>query len=240
MEPTASSTVKVFTFPPAFGLPTAGPFGLKLLACLSMLGVPYELEFEPDARKGPKRKSPWIEDGGVRMGDTELILAHLARTRAVQLDGHLSPGLAARGHALRRMLEEGFHQVFEHELIVHDGGFAVLSEVLRPTLPRLLFPLITRMMRRSLRHHLYERGIGRHSPAEIEALGRADIDALVAALGEQAFFLGDTPSKVDAIAFGMLAVLVRSELPTPVAAYVRAQPSLVRFVDRAVERFLRV
>jgi glutathione S-transferase len=228
----------VFTFPPAFGLPTAGPFGLKLIACLAMLGVPYELVYEADARKGPKRKSPWIEDGGVRLGDTELILAHLARTRGVSLDVQLSTELAARGYALRRMLEEGFHQVFEYELIVLDGGFARLAEALRPAIPALVFPLATWGMRRSLRHHLYERGLARHSPADIEALGRADVDALVAALGAQPFFLGDAPSKVDAIAFGLLAPLVRGELPTPVARHVRAQASLVRFVDRATERFL--
>jgi glutathione S-transferase len=114
----------------------------------------------------------------------------------------------------------------------------LLAEVLRPSMPRLVFPIATRMLRRSLGHHLYERGIGRYEAADIEAIGRADVDALVAQLGEQPFLLGDAPSKADAIAFGLLAVLVRSELPTPVARYVRAQPSLVRFVDRAEARFL--
>jgi glutathione S-transferase len=229
--------IRVFTFPPAFGLPTMGPFGLKLIACLSMLEVPFELAFEADARKGPKRKSPWIEDAGTRMGDTELILEHLARTRGVRLDAGLAPPLVARGHALRRMLEEGFHQVFEHELILDDAGFAVFGEALRPSLPRLVFPLATGMMRRSLRSHLYERGLARHTPAEIESIGRADVDALVAQLGDQPSLLGEAPSKVDAIAFGLLAVMVRSEIPTPVARHLCAQSSLVRFVDRCAERF---
>ena len=238
MSRPAAPPIKVFTFPAGFGLPTVGPFGLKLIACLSMLGVPYELVPEADARKGPKRKSPWIEDGDVRMGDTELILAHLARTRGVSLDADLAPAVAARGHSLRRMLEEGFHQIFEHELIMDDAGFAVLADVLRPTMPGFVFPIVGRMMRRSLGRHLYERGIGRYAASEIEALGRADVDALVGFLGDQPFFLGDAPSKADAIAFGMLAPMVKSGLPTPVARYVRAQPSLVRFVDRAVERFV--
>src|SRR5579864_4640087 len=84
------SNLRVFTFPPAWGLPTAGPFGLKLEACLRMLDVPYERTYEGDNRKGPKRKSPWIEDGDVRIGDTELILDHVKRTRGKELDRELT------------------------------------------------------------------------------------------------------------------------------------------------------
>src|SRR5688500_13658073 len=89
--------VRVFTFGPAHGLPTGGPFGLKLEMALRMAGVPYERVIEDDHRKGPKRKSPWIEQGPTRMGDTELILAHLG----VDLDGHLDPVERARGLLLR-------------------------------------------------------------------------------------------------------------------------------------------
>jgi hypothetical protein len=34
------AVMRLFTFAPAWGLPTAGPFGLKLEMCLRMLGVP--------------------------------------------------------------------------------------------------------------------------------------------------------------------------------------------------------
>ena len=60
--------LRVFTFGPIHGLPTSGPFGLKLELALRIAGVPYERVYEEDNRKGPKRKSPWIEQGSVRMG----------------------------------------------------------------------------------------------------------------------------------------------------------------------------
>lgn len=44
-------TLRVFTFGPAWGLPTAGPFGLKLAGCLRMLRVPYARAYENDNRK---------------------------------------------------------------------------------------------------------------------------------------------------------------------------------------------
>jgi glutathione S-transferase len=236
MDP-ESPPLRVHTFSPGWGLPTVGPFGLKLLACLAMLGVPYELVCEDDARKGPKRKSPWVVDGDTRLGDTELILRHLEATRGVRLDHDLDPALAAKGHAIRRLLEEHFHQVFEHELVVRDDGFAVLRATFSQQMSPIALAIVGPLMRRAMRRHLFERGLGRHAPAEIEALGRADVDALVALLGGQPYFLGESPTKTDASAFGLLAVTIRSGIPGPVAAYARAQPTLVAFVDRAQARF---
>src|SRR5262245_34003890 len=121
--------LRLFTFGAAWGLPTAGPFGLKLEACLRMLDIPYTRVYENDNRKGPKRKSPWIEDGGARRGDSELILQHVEATRGKRLDCELSPVERARAHVMRGMLEERYHQVFEYELIVLEEGFAELRKL---------------------------------------------------------------------------------------------------------------
>lgn len=228
--------LRVFTFSPAFGLPTTGPFGLKLALALSVLGVPHELVYENDSRKGPKRKSPWIEDGDVRMGDTELILKHVERTRGVALDADLDADARARGLAIRRMLEEHYHQVFEYELAVRDEGWALLRPFLTAEMPPIVRSLAPALVRRTFRRHLFERGIARHTPEEVTQMGCEDIDALVRLLGDRPWFLGDAPSKTDATAFGLLAVSIKFELPTPVCAYARRQPTLVAFVERALQR----
>lgn len=229
--------LRLFTFGGAWGLPTAGPFGLKLEACLRMLDVPYERVYEDDNRKGPKRKSPWIEDGDVRMGDTELILAHVEKTRSKRLDQDLSPVDAARAHVLRRMLEEHYHQVFEYELCVPEEGFAELRKMFARTIPRPLLPLVAPLVRRGFKKHLFERGIARHTPEEVAAMGRSDIDALATWLGDREWFIARTPTKADATAFGLLAVSIRSSLQTPTCAYARTKPNLVAFVDRALALF---
>ena len=232
-------TLRIFTFGPGWGLPTAGPFGLKLEACLRTLGVPYERHFENDTRKGPKRKSPWIEEGEVVLGDTELILAHIERSTGKALDRDLSDAEHAQSLALRRMLEEHFHQVFEYELFLLDEGFPCLRELIAPSVPALIRPLLFTMLRRGMRHHLFERGIARHRPDEIEAQGRADIDALAAWLGDREWFITDRPTQADASAFGLLAVTIRSSLPTPVCRYARTKPNLVAFVDRALAHWFQ-
>jgi glutathione S-transferase len=230
-------SLQVFTFGAAWGLPTAGPFGLKLETCLRMLDVPYERVFENDNRKGPKRKSPWIEDDGVRMGDTELILAHVQKKYGKELDRALSPTDRARGHVLRRMLEEHYHQVFEYELCILDDGFAQLKKIFARTIPGPLLPIVAPLIRRGMKKHLFERGIARHAAAEVATMGRADIDALSTWLGDRDWFIADVPTKADAAALGLLAVSIRSPLPTPTCAYARTKANLVAFVDRGLARF---
>jgi glutathione S-transferase len=229
--------MRLFTFAPAWGLPTAGPFGLKLEMCFRMLGVPYECVYENDNRKGPKPKSPWIEDGDARIGDTEWILEHVHRTRGLDIDGAVSPVERSRSQVLRRMLEEHYHQVFEYELVVLDGGFMPLREIFAGSMSAPMVTLVGPLIRRGYRKHLFERGVARHTPEQVTVMGRADVDALATWLGDPEWFVADRPTKADASAFGMLAVSIRSPLMTPVCSYARSKPNLVAFVDRALARF---
>src|SRR5262249_31944888 len=154
--------LRLYAFSPAWGLPTWGPFGLKLEACLRMLDLPYERVVENDPRKGPKGKSPWIEDGDVRMGDTELILQYLCRKHGVELDRDLSPAQRARGHVLQRTLEEHFHQVLQYELAVDDRGWAEMRPLISRSLPGPLLEALRFLVRTGLRKQLVARGIARH------------------------------------------------------------------------------
>ncbi len=230
-------TIRVYNFPPAWGLPTCGPFGLKLELCLRLLGIPYERAYELDNSKGPKRKSPWIEEDGRIIGDSELILEHIGQTRGLLLDRDLDAVTRARAHFFRQSLEEHYHQIFEYELVLVDAGYAVLDKALSPQVPAEIWQAVGPAIRSHFKGHLFERGIARHSPEEIAAKGRADVDAMVALLGDKNWFFGDRPVKADATAFGLLAVSIKSEMPTPTCSYARSQPTLVRYVDRVLTTY---
>jgi hypothetical protein len=49
------SKVRVFTLAPDWGLPTVGPFDLKLLAWLELAGVPYEQVVEANPAQGDQK-----------------------------------------------------------------------------------------------------------------------------------------------------------------------------------------
>src|SRR5215210_2881007 len=188
------ATLKVFTFPPDWGLPTVGPFALKLLAWLELAGLPYEQVYEANPRKGPKGKNPWIELDGVRIGDSEVIIDLLKARHAVQLDEELSAEQLATGHAWRRTFEEHYHQVLEWELFFHPAGATWMRGSLASQMPAVLAGPVFSLMRSQFRKQLYARGIARHDPEVITRKGRADLDALSAFLGDSPFLLADRPN----------------------------------------------
>jgi glutathione S-transferase len=227
------STLRVFTFGPANGLPTAGPFGLKLEMALRMAGVPYERVYEDDHRKGPKRKSPWIEKDGTRMGDTSLILPFLG----VDLDAHLSALDRARGMVLRRMLEEHWHQCFEYELFVHPAGYATFDALVATKVPALVAPLAAAYIRRLFRNHLFERGIARHTVDEVTRMGIEDLEALSDWMEGREWAVGDRPSLTDCSAFGLLAPAIWSPAPTPCYTRAKELRVLVDYTERMRARW---
>jgi hypothetical protein len=84
--------IRVFVFGTGWGVPfpTSAPFPLKLCTWLRMAKVPHEIVIENDPRKGPKGKSPWIDDGGTLMGDSQIIIEHLSKRFGVDIDAHRS------------------------------------------------------------------------------------------------------------------------------------------------------
>jgi glutathione S-transferase len=231
----AMSDLKVFTFSPGFGLPTTGPFALKLLKWLDLAGIPYTQRFENNPGKGPKGKNPWVEIDGARIGDTEVIIDLLAKRHGFDIDAGLAAEQKARGHAVRRMLEEHFHMVLEWELFVHPAGGAYIGAEVAKVAPPVVAGTMTSMFRGHFRKQLHARGIARHSDDVIRAKGVADMEALEALLGNGSFLGGDRPMMADVSAYGLVAPMARWPMRTPVADYIKSRPRLMAYMDRMLD-----
>lgn len=230
--------IQLFVVGSGWGVPfaSAAPFPLKLETWLRMAEIPYELVIENDVSRGPKKKTPWIVDDDLRMGDSELIIEHLSRKHGVDLDGHLTALDRAHGLAFQRTFEEHYHQAYEHELFLGAGGATRLREF-ASALPPLLRAIVPVVLRTSLRRQLYARGLGRHRPREIVAMGQADLDAASSFLASKPFFLGEAPSSVDATAFGFLATSVYVEGDNPLFSHAASLENLVAYCDRMRARY---
>jgi len=106
MTNTAHPPIKLFQFPRMFGIPNVSPFCCKLETWLRIAGIPYEVVDTPDPRAGPKGKLPFIEDAGVRIADTSLIVDYLVKTRGVDPDARLDASQRAIALLVQRTLEE--------------------------------------------------------------------------------------------------------------------------------------
>jgi glutathione S-transferase len=72
--------LKLHQFAPAFGLPNASSFCLKLETYLRMAEIPFESVYGMDMGKAPKGKMPYIVDGDKIIGDSNFIIDYLQQT----------------------------------------------------------------------------------------------------------------------------------------------------------------
>jgi len=219
--------LRVYTFSPAWGLPTTGPFALKLLAWLNHAGIAHRQIIENRSNKGPQGKSPWITQGALILGDSDAIIRHLAQRHGLADPNAIGSAFEARNDALKLAFEERFHQILEWEMFLHPEGFAGMERFVSAIAPPLVGGLILRHMRRHFRRQLHARGIGRRTSADIEALGRHQLDALALCLDEGGGWLGGgNPALADFACWGQVAPMLAWPMQTPVAGHAKSLPAL--------------
>jgi glutathione S-transferase len=230
--------VIVYSFGAAWGFPalTPSPFGLKLVTWLRMNGVAHEIRVENNPGKGPKGKCPWAVIGDETIGDSELVIEKLKAQRGITGDAGLSAQQRAIATATRLMLEEHYHQVWEHELFIYEGGWKRGVEWF-DQLPPVVRVLVRNIMRSQLRKQLYARGVGRHDHARIVAMGIQDLETVEALLGDGPFFFGDEPTEIDATVFGFLAVTHWTPVESPVWDHYHSRPRLTGYSERMLARY---
>jgi glutathione S-transferase len=218
---------------PVWGLQSPSPFCLKLETWLRIVGIPYDvlsLDKPPQSKTG---KVPYmLLDDGATLADSNVIIRTLARERGIDLDLGRTPEEQARGHAILRLVEESLYFAAAWERWMLPSFFPITRDGYFGILPGPLRTLFAALARRKLKAALHGQGVLRYEPDEIAARGVADVRALSALLGQQAFFQGEQPGVVDASVYGALANLLGFPGRTTLRSAVEACPNLVAFCRR--------
>src|SRR5688500_18952942 len=106
MTRTNGTVIKLFVYPRLFAIPNLSPFCCKLETWLRITGVRYELVPTADPRVAPRGKLPFIEDNGVRIADSSIIIEHLSKTRGVDPDVVLTDEQRATALLVQRTIED--------------------------------------------------------------------------------------------------------------------------------------
>ena len=236
MTTAVQQPIKLFQFPRRFGIPNLSPFCCKLETWLRIAGVPYEIVETPDPRKGPKRKLPFIEDSGVRIADTSIIIDHLKRTRDVDPDARLDASQRATALLVQRTLEEHYAFVVAYTHLVRDEGVRH-TRARFDSVPSIVRPLVIRTVQKQIKNLLWQQGILRHADRDIIESGVSDWRAVLRVMSDGPFFFGSEPTSVDAIVFGTLATSVLTPIESPIRDFLRSQPACVAYAERMRERF---
>jgi len=229
--------IRVHQFAPAFGLPNASPFCMKLENYLRMAGLPFELVNDGNVMKAPLGKLPWIEDGGTVVADTHFIIEYLKKTYGDPLDAGMTAQDRALATAFQRLLEEDLYWAVVHTRWIDDAGWPKTREAFFGALPPPLRWILPPLARRGLRAEMRGHGMGRHSVDEIHAIGGRDIDALADFLADKPFMLGAQARSLDASAYAFLANLLWAPVESPLRDRARARANLEAYCQRMKARY---
>jgi glutathione S-transferase len=228
--------ITLYAFGPRFGLPDPSPFVTKADVLLKMSGLPYRTDVT-GFNKAPKGKLPYIDDDGERIADSTFIRWHLETKHGIDFDRALDAERRAVAWAFEKMVEDNLYWAVLHSRWMIDANFDKGPRRFFDAAPAPLRPFIVPMVRRSVRKMLHAQGMGRHSQAEIDALGSRGIDALATHLGQNDYFMGAEPVGVDATIFAFAANVLCPEFDTTLRTTAERHDNLCRYVGRMKARY---
>jgi glutathione S-transferase len=229
--------IRLYQFAPAFGLPNASPFCMKMETYLRMVGLPYEPVNSGDVMKAPKHKLPYIDDDGTVVADTSFIIEYLKGRYGDPLDSALSPTDRALATAFQRLFEEDLYWAVVHTRWAQDDGWALTKKAFFAGLPVPLRWIMPPLARRGILSEMRGHGMGRHSAQEIYALGCRDVTAAAGFLADKPYMLGEQPTSLDATAYAFLANLLWAPVDSPIRQEAQRCPNLEAYCRRMKARY---
>lgn len=224
--------IKLVTYPPAFGEPSASPFSIKAICLLQMSGQEWERKITSDPRKAPKAKLPLIDDGGTVIADSDMIRDYLEITYGVDFDAGLNDQQKAVSRAVIRMVEEHTYFALVCDRWMNDNNWPHIKKAFFAHIPKLINGFVTKQIRKQALNQVHQQGMARHSFAEQAVRAGKDISAIETLLGDKAFLFGDTPTAADASVVPMLRAIAASPTETALSDIVKGNDKLMAYLDR--------
>jgi len=232
----SSSSLTLYATRAGFGMPDTSPFVIKTEVQLKMAGLSYE-RVSAIPPQAPNGKLPYIDDHGEAVSDSTFIRAHVERKYAVDLDAGLDSRQRAQAWAIERLLEDHLYFAMVWFRWIDPDNFARGPAHFADSAPEADRAQLRHDMQARKASDLHAQGIGRHAPERIAELGERSIDALAQLLGDKPYLMGESPSGVDATAFGILASVLAPLFDTPLRRAVEVRPNLVAYVARMMQRY---
>ncbi|KAH7726458.1 failed axon connections protein [Aphelenchoides avenae] len=199
--------VYLVQIPRAGSVPSLSPFCLKLETWLRMADVRYQNVDNGFKHKSVKGQLPYIEFNGLHMADSNHIIEELTRIFHVQLDSHLTEREAADARAYHSLIEDSLRWQCWYFRALNNKFFTTEEGVGQHFTgwKKFYFKTIeVHRMRKHLRDKCIAQGVGRDTPAEVEAATKKNLKALSVFLDDKKYLMGGKPSSLDATAFGHL------------------------------------
>jgi glutathione S-transferase len=224
--------ITLSAFGPLWGAPDPSPFVIKTEVQLKMAGVAYRTS-RAKPTEAPKGKLPFIDDDGVKVGDSTFIRDYIQWKHSLDLDAGLSPRQRALAWTVERVVEDHLYWAIVY------FRWAVPENFDRG--PALFFAGAPDEVREAARNRqlgvLHGQGFGRHTAEEVGDLAARSVAALAEIVGDGPYLSGEPICGADATLFAGLASALSPHFDTPVRDAILKHPNLVAYHDRMRARF---
>ncbi|KAI6172461.1 Failed axon connections-like protein [Aphelenchoides besseyi] len=214
--------VYLFQYPRIKCVPNLSPYCIKLETWLRFTKVNYKVSSGKKAVKFVKNVEdlpmnhrshegtlPKIEYNGEEYADSAFIINELPKLLGIQSpDSILSAEQKAVALAFEKMIEDSLtlgSAKFRYE---HMDNIMALFPAKFGFAQSLFNVFFKRMLSSKFNERLFAIGLGRHSREEILTIVNQEFDAVSLQLGKKMYLMGDTPTKVDASLFAVLALML--------------------------------
>jgi len=218
--------ITLYSYPELFGVADNNGYGLKVFAFMRLAGVPFAHEHIFDASSAPRGQLPYIVDDGKRIGDSEIIIAHLSRKYRLTIDATLTQQQRDTDHLVTRMLDD-LYWVMSYSRWKDERYWPVFRDALKREHPRLTEDGLLKAREFNFQRY-YFAGIGRYAPDDAYARGLADLKVLADLVPAQGYVHGPRPTGIDAGIYGFIANIYFYDIDTPLKQFVVLQQNLVR------------
>ena len=164
---------------------------------MKQLGLDYDIDVQPDPRKAPKGKVPYLIADDRTIADSELIVEYLNDITQGRVFDGLSAKDRAVGLALTRLVDDHLYWIFVASRWLDDEWFPNIVEGFFHIAPRPIRGFIARQARKEITQTYHLQGLGRHTQAEQEGFARRDLQALQDAVHGDGFLFADEPCVYD-------------------------------------------
>lgn len=223
--------IKLYIFPPAFGLRNVSPFSLKVELALKFLNLEYELVELSDPRQAPLAKLPYIDDDGEIVPDSELILDYLDKKTNGGLYGDLSPAERGIGTAMTQMVEHHLYWLMVASRWLDDDWFVHVKRDFFGALPGPMTHIVGAMARKQVKQTYKLHGLGGHSLATQAEFARRDFAAIDALLKEHSYIVADRLTVFDFNVAGSLAGILDQKPDTWMNPILNEFPKLKEYAE---------
>ena len=228
--------LELWQFGEAWGLPNISPFCIKTETYLKMAQVPFKICIQNNPNKSPNGRLPYIKDGGTIITDSSSIIEYTKTKFGDPLDSKLTVGEKNDLVVYQHLFEDSLYWVTVYGRWFTNEGW----EVYAPTIAKLFPPglgFLKAIVRRDMLKQMDYQGISQRSADEVFSIGRKNLQAASAFLGEKPYFLGNKMSSLDASAYGALISIMWAPFENRLKQDAKSFPNLEKYCQRIKSAF---